>query len=897
MKIPSTMPPVPEPRSSFTFLFTDIEGSTRLWEEHAEEMTLALARHDTLLSEVFSSHGGHIFKMMGDSVLVAFREPSPAVRAAVAAQHALAAEEWETPRPIRVRVALHRGLAEQRNADYFGPTLNRTARLLAAGHGGQVLLSRAVHDALDLDGDLSLRDLGERRLRDLTIPEHIYQVLAPGLPRDFPPLRSLEVLPNNLPAAASSFIGRERETAEVKRLLSQSRLVTLLGPGGTGKTRLSLEVAAEVLEQFSDGVWLVELATMVDPDEVLTAVAAALGLREERERPLHEILHEYVRSRQLLLILDNCEHLIDACARLAASLMRAAPRLRILASSREALGVPGESAFSVLSLAMPDVHEAHWTGASLLARLGDFPALQLFEERGSAVQPAFRLTEENALTIAKICWRLDGIPLAIELAAARLRMLTPEQIYRRLDDRFRLLTSGARTMLPRQQTLTALIDWSYDLLSEKEQMLLRRSAVFARGRTLRALEAVCAGDGLEADEIMDLCQQLVDKSLFSTEEGENGRARYVLLESIWEYARAKLENSGETARVSSRHLDYFLRVAEETAPQLTSTAIAPALAHLAVEHVNFRMALEWSAEAPEGVERGLSLAAALGRYWEIRSHLREGRDHLRALLGRPEAQAATAPRAYGLRAAGRLAWCGDDDAAARRLFREATALFRQLGLERESMLVEAMLGFVEWSDGYSDAAEVQFLKAELFARERGDTQILAMALSGLGSLAASAGELAQARAKKEEGLALYRTLGDEWVVGLISWSLARVVTAQGELAYARTLMSEALALAQHFANEWLVPSLLDNYAVIARNEGNPALGVRLLAAAEALRNRLGVTLTTRDQADTDRVRESLRAQLPAEEFTRATAEGARLPLDEILQQALAEPSGAVKLAG
>lgn len=888
---------MPEPRSSFTFLFTDIEGSTRLWEEHAEEMTLALARHDTLLTEVFASHGGHVFKMMGDSVLVAFREPTPAVRAAVAAQHALAAEEWETPQPIRVRAALHRGLAEQRNADYFGPTLNRTARLLAAGHGGQVLLSRAVHDALDLDGDLSLRDLGERRLRDLTIPEHIYQVVAPGLPQDFPPLRSLEVLPNNLPASATSFIGREREVAEVKRRLSQSRLVTLLGPGGTGKTRLSLEVAAEVLEQFADGVWLIELATIVDPDEVLTAVAAALGLREERERPLQEIVQEYVRTRQLLIILDNCEHLVAACARLAASLMRVAPKLRILASSREALGVPGESTFSVLSLEMPDVHDPRWTGASLLARLGEFPALQLFEERGSAVQPAFHLTEENALTIAKICWRLDGIPLAIELAAARLRMLTPEQIYRRLDDRFRLLTSGARTVLPRQQTLTALIDWSYDLLTEKEQMLLRRSAVFARGRTLRALEAVCAGEGLEPDEIMDLCQQLVDKSLFSTEEGENGRARYVLLESIWEYARNKLENSGETAAVSSRHLDYFLRVAEETEPQLTSTAIAPALARLAVEHYNFRLALEWSAQAPEGVERGLRLAAALSRYWEIRSHLREGSDHLRDLLARPEAQSPTAPRAHALRAAGRIAWCGDDDAAARTLLREASALFVQLGLARDAMLVEAMLGFVEWSDGRNDAAEVQFTKAEVYARERGDTQILAMALSGLGSLAAAGGDLAAARAKKEEGLALYRTLGDEWVVGLISWSLARVIIAQGELGYARTLMSEALTLAQHFGNEWLLPSLLDNYAVIAREEGNSALGLRLLAAAEALRNRLGVTVTNRDRVDTERVRESLRAQLTAEEVTRATAEGARLPLEEILQQALAEPAAAVEVIG
>ena len=485
------------PASHFTFLFTDIEGSSRLWEEDPDAMASALARHDTLLNDIFASHGGDVFKTMGDSVLVAFRQPNPAVRAVIQAQKALIAQDWETLRPLRVRAALHRGPAEQRNGDYFGPTLNRTARLLSAGHGGQTLLSRTAREDLALPDGVELRDLGERRLRDLSRPERIFQLLAPDLPSEFPPLRSLEVLPNNLPAQLTTFIGRERELADVKRLVQSGRLVTLTGPGGTGKTRLSLQVAAELLESFADGVWLVELATLSDPELLATTVAAALGARATRDRPIEDTLLDYLRSKRLLLLLDNCEHLVAACAQLAERLLQSASHLCILASSREALAIAGETTFNVPSLSTPEFFSKRFRGPHPAESMAEFESVRLFVERGAAAKPGFALTDENARTIAKICWRLDGIPLAIELAAARVKMLALGEILNRLDDRFHLLTSGGRTALPRQQTLTALIDWSYDLLSEKEQALLRRLSVFGRGRTLEAVEKVCSGDGIE----------------------------------------------------------------------------------------------------------------------------------------------------------------------------------------------------------------------------------------------------------------------------------------------------------------------------------------------------------------------------------------------------------------
>ena len=880
------METTPNFQTQFTFVFTDIEGSSRLWEEYPETMALALARHDTLLNDIFSTHGGEVFKTMGDSVLVAFEDSAPALSAVIQAQRALLVEDWETPAPIRVRAALHRGPAERRNGDYFGPTLNRTARLLSAGHGGQTLLSRSAHEDVSAPDGVAFRDLGERRLRDLARPERIFQLVAPGLPADFPPLRSLEVLPNNLPAQLTSFVGRERELAEVKRLLGQSRLVTLTGPGGTGKTRLSLQVAAETLEGYADGAWLVELATLLDPALVVTTVASALGVREDAERAAGDSLVDFLRTKQLLLVLDNCEHLVAACAQLTERLLRAAPALRVLASSREALAIPGETTFAVPSLSMPDFHGRPPTGPGIAAGIGEFEAVRLFVERAAALQPAFVLNDQNAVTIARICSRLDGIPLAIELAAARTKMLAPDQILRRLDDRFRLLTNGGRTALPRQQTLTATIDWSYELLSENERTLLRRLCAFGRGRTLSAVEEVCSGDGIEPWEIVDLLQQLIDKSLVSAEPTDAGSSRYFLLESVWLYARAKFEASDEAARVRTRHLDYFLQFAEEAEPHLLTADQAEWIERLGVEHGNLQLALERSAESPEAVEHGLRLAGALLRYWEVRSHLQEGREHYSALLARPESAARNRARAKALAGAGRLAWCQDDIDDARVLHGEAISIFREIGDENAAAFQEALLGFVEWSADDRAAAGIHFEAAAVIGRERGDERVLAAALSGLGTLLNANGDHAQARAIKEQSLATYRGLGDKWIVGLMSWSLSRAVIALRDFPAAAALLSECAAIGEALGNEWTVPYVLEGFGDIAIEQDAASRAARLYGAAAVVRERMGLALAPSDRPVHEHALARMHAALPPEEFEQAWQAGRALAPDEALRLAL-----------
>ncbi len=873
------------PAAYFTFLFTDIEGSSRLWEENPDAMALALARHDTLLNDIFSQHGGDVFKMMGDSVLVAFQQPSPALQAVIQAQHALLAEDWETKRPLRVRAALHRGPAEQRNGDYFGPTLNRTARLLSAGHGGQTLLSRTAREDLALPDGVALRDLGERRLRDLSRPERIFQLISPGLPADFPPLRSLEVLPNNLPAQLTTFIGRERELREVKLLVQSSRLVTLTGPGGTGKTRLSLQVAAELLESFADGVWLVELATLSDPALVAVTVATALGARGNSERPVEDALLDFLRSKRLLLVLDNCEHLVAACAQLADRLLRSAPHLRILASSREALGIAGETTFGVPSLSTPEFFGKRLGGPDLAARMAEYEAVRLFVERGAAALPGFVLTEENAHIIAKICWRLDGIPLAIELAAARVKMLALPEILRRLDDRFHLLTSGGRTALPRQQTLTALIDWSYDLLSEKERALLRRLSVFGRGRTLQAVEEVCSGHGIESGEILDLLQQLVDKSLVSAEQTEAGETRYYILESVWDYARAKLVLTDEGALSRTRHLQYYLRIAEEAEPKLTSREQAEWIERLAVDHGNLRLALEWGAESEEARENGLRLAGALGRYWEVRNHLKEGLEHFDTLFS-PSDSPRDAVRAKALGAAGRLAWCQDDNAAARQYLLQAIDLYEELGQEREAAFHAVFLGFVDWSDGDSKGALPRFEAGEAIARRLGDERLLATALSGLGTMADTAGDRVLARSLKEEALVTFRAIGDRWVIGLVSWGLSRVAISQGDYVAGRALIAECAAIAEELGNEWTVAYLLEGAGEIALGEEQPDLAARLYGSASLLRERLGFIITPAERPAYERAMLRMRTGLPEPAFSEAWAAGRALAIDEALSLAV-----------
>ena len=512
------------PTGTVTFLFTDIEGSTKLWEQHPDAMRSAHARHDVLLRSAVEQHHGHVVKTTGDGIHAAFATAPEAIAAVLSIQRALRAEPWDPQVPISVRMGLHTGIAEERGGDYYGGALNRAARLMAAGYGGQVLLSAATQELVrdHLPDEVGLRDLGQHRLKDLGRAEQVFQLQHPSLSADFPPLRSLDNpdLPNNLPQQVTSFIGRETQVAEVKALLGKTRLLTLTGAGGAGKTRLSLQVAADLLD--GDGVWLVELAALTDPALVPQAVADVLGVKEQAGQPIQRTLVDWLKAKCLLLVLDNCEHLVAACASLAADLLRACPGVHILASSREALNVSGEQTYRVPSLSLPDPKQVQ-----TVESLSQFEAVRLFIERAQAVQASFAVTSGNAPAVAQVCFHLDGIPLALELAAARVRSLSVDDINARLDQRFRLLTGGSRVALPRQQTLRGLIDWSYDLLTEPEKTLLCRLSVFAGGWTLAAAEGVCSGGDIEDWEVLDLLTGLVDKSLVVYEEGGRRALRVI----------------------------------------------------------------------------------------------------------------------------------------------------------------------------------------------------------------------------------------------------------------------------------------------------------------------------------------------------------------------------------
>ena len=667
------------PAGTVTFLFTDIEGSTKLWEVQPEAMQIALARHDALLRDAIETHNGYVFKTVGDAFCAAFTTAPDALRAALAAQLALTGEPWPEQTPIKVRMALHTGAVESRDKDYFGQPLNRVARLLATGYGGQTLLSAAAQELVrdSLPAEASLLELGRHRLRDLGRPEAIFQLLHPKLAAPFPTLRSLASLPNNLPLQPTSFVGRESELTQICTLLTTARLLTLTGSGGCGKTRLALQVAADLLDGEGDGAWLVELAPLTDPNLVPATIASVLGLKEEPGKPITQSLVEYLKNKHLLLVLDNCEHLLDACAKLADTLIRQCPRVHILASSREALGIAGELTYRVPSLSLPDSSK-HQTPESL----SPFESVQLFIERALFQQSTFAVTNANAPALASICHRLDGIPLAIELAAARVRSLSVEEINGKLDQCFRLLTGGSRTALPRQQTLRALIDWSYDLLSETEKQVLERLAVFAGGWTLEAAEAVCASDDVEDWEVLDHLTSLTDKNLVIAEQ-KHGHTRYQLLETVRQYARDRLQERGGGEVWCERHLAYFVDLAEQAEPQMSRQEQSIWYTRLETEHDNFRAALTWACKDGSDPESGLQLVGCLWRFWYNRADS-EGRVWCQLALeieGKRIRRHAEVLRRHAevLNGAGTLAYGQGDYTAAHSLYEESLTLHRDQG--------------------------------------------------------------------------------------------------------------------------------------------------------------------------------------------------------------------------
>jgi predicted ATPase/class 3 adenylate cyclase len=786
------------PTGTVTFLFTDIEGSTKLWEKSPRGMQIALTRHDAILWEAIEEHGGSVFKTVGDAFCAVFPTALGALESALAAQRNLFSEAWgEEIGALRARIALHTGAAHERDGDYFGPPVNRVARLLSAAHGGQVLLSSSTQELVrdHLPPQTHLRDLGERRLKDLSRPERIFQLTAPDLPSEFPPLRTLETRTNNLPLQATPLIGREREVEAVCGLLRspETRLLTLLGPGGTGKTRVGLQVAAELVDDFEDGVFFVPIAAITDPTLVAPTIARVLGLSEGGARPAEELLEGYLRDRQMLLLLDNLEQVL-AAAPVVDRLLSTAAELKILATSRIPLGLYGEHEFPIPPLSLPDPESL-----PPLENLTEYEAVRLFVERASAVRPDFSLAENNAPAVVEICARLDGLPLAIELAAARIKLLPPQMLLDRLGNRLMILTGGARNLPERQRTLRNAIEWSYELLDEAEKMLFGRLGVFSSGATLEAMEAVCDAEGDLPTDVFEGASSLLDKSLLRQEEEATGEPRFLMLETIHEFAQVKLEESGEVEAVKRVHAEYFLALAEDAEPMLWGAEDAAWLDRLKQDYDNMRAALSWAIEHEEAT-LALRVGGALRWFWYMEGYYGEGRRWLEAALGKDWGAAAAEARVRALEGVGWLA-SGQGD-----LDRAQAAAKEGLKLSTEAGLGDVV------------AADLQNVLGEGVARHRGDYEWAAELLS--------------------ESLALHRKAGD---IRGVAWSLcnlANVSSDRGNHEQAKDLYEEGLALSRELDGAELLGAYLINLGYESLLEGEPERAIALNEeAAELFRKR------------------------------------------------------------
>lgn len=803
------------PSGTVTFLFTDIQGSTRLWQEKPAAMVVAHARHNAILRNAIETNHGYVFQVIGDAFCAAFHTAQDALRAALKAQTDLHNDSWGDA-VIKVRMGIHTGEAElQEGGDYRGfLTMSRLQRLMSAAHGGQTLLSLATQELLQntLPTDVSLRDMGARRLKDWNRPEQIFQLVVEGLPSEFPPLRTLDASRHNLPAPTTSFIGREKEKVEIKQAIGAHRLVTLTGSGGTGKTRLSLQVAADLLDQFADGIWFVELAPLTDSSLIPQTILTAMEASEQQDKTPAQALIERVRGKKLLLILDNCEHLIEAVAKLVETLLSNAPELKVMASSREALGVKGEMAWHVPSMSVPDAKSS--TSLDEFSRL---ESVRLFIERAILAKPHFQLTKDNASSVAQICSRLDGIPLAIELAAARVRALSVEQIAARLDDRFHLLTGGSRTALPRQQTLRAMIDWSFNLLSEQEKHLLRRLAVFIGGWTLEAAEQVCVEERGGLD-ILDLLTHLVDKSLVNMEESAED-VRYRMLETTRQYAREMLMMSEETRIYRDQHLEYFLKYAETAQLELRGRKQAEWMSLLETEHDNLRAALEWSQGTRP--ELGLRIAVALIDFWDTHGHLTEARRWLETMLQKTAHLDPSPARVDALLGAMAFAIRQTDLEISRKLLEDGLALARAIdynaGIARGLMARGVV---AEYFEGDFEKAEEYYNAGLDIYRRTGDKLAIGQALGPLASCALKRYEFSHAEKLYRESLSLFREIENEREIAGALENLAEVALERRNYTDAHSFAEESLSLYRKLEDKHGIATALRALGVAAHNQEN-----------------------------------------------------------------------------
>ena len=898
------------PSGTVTFLFTDLEGSTRLWEEFPDAMRAALARHDEILRDAVEQRDGHVVKTTGDGLHAAFALAPDGVAAALDAQRALAAEDWILPEPLKVRMGLHTGGAELRVGDYYGPAVNRAARVSAAAHGGQIVASSATADLVrdDLDPEVRLVDLGEHRLRDLGRSERIVQVTHPELPSEFPPLRSLDVYPGNLPVQRSAFIGRDDDLAEVRAALETAPVVTLTGVGGVGKTRLALQVAAETVTRFPDGVWFVDLGPVLDAGFVPAAVSAALALPERRQGTVEDSIVAALRNQRLLVVLDNCEQVVDAAAALVDALVESCPAVNVLATSREALEVEGEVTYPVRPLATPSADD----GANVEALLEN-DAIRLFVERARTAKREFVFSGDTAPAVTELCRRLDGIPLAIELAAARLQVMTPAEVLARLDERFRLLTGGRRTVLERHQTLRAAIDWSYALLDPVEQLVFGRLAVFAGGFTLDAAEAVTSGEGVELHDVLGHLSSLVAKSMVVTDDTATG-TRYRLLDTLREYAWERLAELDDTSRVHARHADYFLALVETAAAPLRGADAEEWRCRLDAEQDNLRAALGWARDDGQP-DMLIDLVRGLEIYWRTAFGVREPYEWYHAALDQGS-QLAPEVRAELLGFAGRAANVIGRVEECNQLCRASLECSRAAGLAPASTTLQ-FLGITALESNQPEEAIAYCDEAVAVARHHDDEWAQTMALSQLAIVCIFGGEPERGRLLADETLTAARRIGEGYLLtmALLVSGQARVETEPdvavellnelttdsrfqarhefgqatffrgiallrlGQRAEAARSMRTSLDTFQKHGANFFTSTVIGTAAgMLTRSE--PTVAGVLLGALDRYAAESGAPGAPADIATRQRSRTRVEQTLSPDAFAEAWAQGAALNIDE-----------------
>jgi predicted ATPase/class 3 adenylate cyclase len=871
------------PTGTVTFLFTDIEGSTKLVERlGTAAWTPILEEHQRILRAAIGRVGGHEIKTEGDSFFVVFRSAAAAVAAAAEAQQALVAASWPDDLRVSVRMGLHTGEGVVApDMDYIGLDVHRAARVAAAGYGGQVLITGATRSLVehDLPPGVALRDLGEHRLKDLSRPERLAQLVIEGLQADFPVLKTLDATPNNLPIQLTSFLGREREIEEAAERLAGTRLLTLTGPGGTGKTRLALQVAGRVADRFPDGVYFVPLAPITEADLVAPTIAQEIGLPDRGGKAPVERLVEHLRDRRVLLVLDNFEQVVSA-APVVNELLSGAAQLSALVTTRNVLHLYGEQEYPVPPLEIPDPRNLPDLG-----RLSQYEAVALFRVRASAVRPDFAITNENAAAVAEICFRLDGLPLAIELAAARSRLLTPQAILTRLEHRLEILSAGAQDLPARQRTLRGAIAWSYDLLEESERRLFACLSAFVGGARLEAIESTCADD--VGGDVFEVVASLLDKSLVRRIDGPGGESRFEMLETIREYATERLEESGGADALRRRHAELYLELAESTRSTGTGAGRGESLDRLEEEHDNLRAALTWAIEQG-GAELAMRLCVALWRFWQMRGYLVEGAERTRQTLELPDCPKYSDLRLAALEALGGLLYWMADMEAAMRSYQETLELERARGSVAGEANALYNLSFTYLYLPEPDPVTGMKLAEQALGlfRKLDDRPGIAKALWAVGNAAYTANEPHRAREYALQALPVFRELDDRFLIGWALYMLAVTELIEGhDLTLARQRLSEALGLFKEAEDVSGYTLVLDAIAAIVGREGDLQQAARVSGAVVALERSTGTGLNpmNRELIGFDPI--SLRDD---PETAAAWLEGERMSIAEIVELATRE---------